>query len=107
MYNPVEISKNIKENGSFIPGIRPGKRTAEYLERVMNRVTLAGCVFLALIALTPELVRGTLDVDYVVSSILGGTSMLIVVGVALDVVDKVEAKLLVRQYDGFVRGSRS
>jgi preprotein translocase subunit SecY len=70
----------------------------------MSRITLAGAVFLALIALTPELVRGSLDVDYTVASLLGGTSMLIVVGVALDVVDKVEAQLLVRQYDGFVRG---
>lgn len=104
MYNPVEIAKNIQEHGSFIPGIRPGRRTAEYLERIMSRITLAGAVFLALIALTPELVRGSLDVDYVVASLLGGTSMLIVVGVALDVVDKVEAQLLVRQYDGFVRG---
>ena len=105
MYNPVEVANNIKENGSFIPGIRPGRRTAEYLERVMNRITLAGCVFLAAIALTPEIIRGSLDVTYVVASLLGGTSMLIVVGVALDVVDKVEAQLLVRQYDGFVRGS--
>lgn len=104
MYNPMEISKNIKENGSFIPGIRPGRRTAEYLERIMNRITLAGCCFLAVIALIPELVRGSLDVNYTVASLLGGTSMLIVVGVALDVVDKVEAQLLVRQYDGFVRG---
>jgi len=104
MYNPVEIAKNIQEHGSFIPGIRPGRRTAEYLERIMSRITLAGAVFLALIALTPELVRGSLVVDYTVASLLGGTSMLIVVGVALDVVDKVEAQLLVRQYDGFVRG---
>jgi preprotein translocase subunit SecY len=104
MYNPVEVAKNIQEYGSFIPGIRPGRRTAEYLERVMSRITLAGAIFLSIIALVPELVRGTLEVDYVVSSLLGGTSMLIVVGVALDIVDKVEAQLLVRQYDGFVRG---
>ncbi len=107
MYNPVEVAKNIQEHGSFIPGIRPGRRTAEYLERVMSRITLAGAIFLSIIALVPELVRGTLEVDYVVSSLLGGTSMLIVVGVALDVVDKVEAQLLVRQYDGFVRGGGS
>jgi preprotein translocase subunit SecY len=105
MYNPSEIANNIKEHGSFIPGIRPGRRTAEYLERIMNRITLAGCVFLAIIALVPEIVRGSLDVDYEVASLLGGTSMLIIVGVALDVVDKTEAQLLVRQYDGFVRGS--
>jgi len=105
MYNPVEIANNIKENGSFIPGIRPGRHTAQYLERIMNRITLAGAVFLAIIALVPEIVRGNLQVEYVVASLLGGTSMLIVVGVALDVVDKVESQLLVRQYDGFVRGS--
>jgi preprotein translocase subunit SecY len=105
MYNPVEIANNIREHGSFIPGIRPGRHTAEYLERIMNRITLAGACFLAVIALVPELVRGSMHVNYVVASLLGGTSMLIVVGVALDVVDKVEAQLLVRQYDGFVRGS--
>ncbi len=105
MYNPVEIANNIREHGSFIPGIRPGRHTSEYLDRIMRRITLAGAAFLAVIALVPELVRGSLSVDYVVASLLGGTSMLIVVGVALDVVDKVEAQLLVRQYDGFVRGS--
>jgi preprotein translocase subunit SecY len=107
MYNPVEIANNIKEHGSFIPGIRPGRRTAEYLERILNRITLAGSVFCAVIALVPELVRGTIPgLDYSVASLLGGTSMLIVVGVALDVVDKVEAQMLVRQYDGFVRGGQ-
>jgi len=105
MFNPVEIANNIKEHGSFIPGIRPGRHTAQYLERIMNRITLAGAVFVAIIALVPEIVRGNMAVSYVVASLLGGTSMLIIVSVALDVVDRVESQLLVRQYDGFVRGS--
>jgi preprotein translocase subunit SecY len=104
MFNPVEIANNMKEHGSFIPGIRPGKRTAEYLSRIMKRITLAGATFLALIALLPMLVTDTLEADYAVSTFLGGTGILIIVGVALDLVDKIEAQLLVRQYEGFMRG---
>ena len=104
MFNPVEIAGNMKEYGSFIPGIRPGKRTAEYLEKVMKRITLAGAMFLALIALVPQFISSGLEVQYLVSSFLGGTGILIVVGVALDLVDKIEAQLLVRQYEGFMRG---
>ncbi len=104
MFNPVEIANNMKEYGSFIPGIRPGKRTAEYLEKVMKRITLAGAAFLAVIALVPQLISEGLKVEYIVSSFLGGTGILIIVGVALDLVDKIEAQLLVRQYEGFMRG---
>ena len=104
MFNPVEIANQMKEYGSFIPGIRPGKRTAEYLEKVMKRITLAGASFLAIIALVPQLVSGALGVQMLVSSFLGGTGILIIVGVALDLVDKIEAQLLVRQYEGFMRG---
>ena len=104
MFNPVEIANNMKESGSFIPGIRPGKRTAEYLEKVMKRITLAGASFLALIALVPQIVHRSLDIDFMVATFLGGTGILIVVGVALDLVDKIEAQLLVRQYEGFMRG---
>lgn len=106
MFNPVEIANNIKEHGSFIPGIRPGRRTAEYLERIMNRITLAGSAFLAVIALIPQMVSSSLGVAYVASAFLGGTGILIVVGVSLDLVDKVEAQLLVRHYDGFMRKGR-
>jgi len=102
-FNPTEIANNMKEYGSFIPGIRPGRRTAEYLEQVIHRITLAGAVFLAFIALTPQVVSRTLEVDYFISSFLGGTGILIVVGVALDLVDKIESQLLVRHYEGFVR----
>ena len=101
-FNPTEIANNMKEYGSFIPGIRPGRRTAEYLQQVINRITLAGAVFLAGIALVPQVVSSTLDVDFFISSFLGGTGILIVVGVALDLVDKIESQLLVRHYEGFV-----
>jgi preprotein translocase subunit SecY len=104
MFNPVEIAANMKEYGSFIPGIRPGKRTAEYLEKIMKRITLAGGTFLCLIALVPQMASRAIDVDVYVASFLGGTGILIVVGVALDLVDKIEAQLLVRQYEGFMRG---
>ena len=104
MFNPVEIANNMKEYGSFIPGIRPGKRTAEYLDRVIKRITLAGAAFLSLIALSPQMVSRAMDLDLLVSAFLGGTGILIVVGVALDLDDKIESQLLVRQYEGFVRG---
>lgn len=103
MFNPIEISTNMKENGSFVPGIRPGKRTAEYLEHVLNRITLAGAVFLSAIAVIPQLLTDALNVQFA-NQFLGGTGILIVVGVALDMVDKIEAQLLVRQYEGFMQG---
>jgi preprotein translocase subunit SecY len=105
MFNPVEIANQMKEYGSFVPGIRPGKRTAEYLEKVMKRITLAGAGFLSLIALVPQFVHQALNVEFLVTSFLGGTGILIVVGVALDLVDKIEAQLLVRHYQGFMRGA--
>ncbi|MGE3163366.1 MAG: preprotein translocase subunit SecY [Planctomycetota bacterium] len=107
MFNPVELADQMKEYGSFIPGIRPGRRTAEHLSKIINRITLAGGVFLAAIALIPQLISGSFHVDAFVSQFLGGTGILIVVGVALDLVDKVEAQLLVRHYDGFMRAGGS
>jgi preprotein translocase subunit SecY len=104
MFNPVEIANQMKEYGSFVPGIRPGKRTAEYLEKVMKRITLAGAAFLSAIALVPQMVHQVLEVEFLVTTFLGGTGILIVVGVALDLVDKIEAQLLVRHYEGFMRG---
>lgn len=104
MFNPVEIAGNMKEYGSFIPGIRPGKFTAEYLEKIIKRITIADAAFLTVLAITPQIVTGAIDIDYRVAYMLGGTGILIVVGVALDLVDKIEAQLLVRQYEGFMRG---
>ena len=106
MFNPVEVAGNMKEYGSFIPGIRPGKRTAEYLEKIIKRITLAGGAFLCAIALVPQLVGGAIPGmrNSNITQFLGGTGILIVVGVALDFVEKIEAQLLMRQYEGFIRG---
>ena len=104
MYNPVEVANNMKEHGSFIPGIRPGRRTAEYMEKIWNRVTIAGAAFLALIAITPQIVSASFDIQYMTASFLGGTGILIVVGVALDLVRKIESHLVMRNYDGFLGG---
>ena len=107
MFQPDEIATNLKENGSFIPGIRPGKATAEYLSFVLDRITLAGSVFLAVIAVMPNILIGNLHVDPMIAYFLGGTSILIVVGVALDMVDRVNAQLVMRNYDGFMKGTKS
>jgi preprotein translocase subunit SecY len=103
MFQPTEMANNLKEHGSFIPGIRPGKKTANYLETVMVRVTLAGAAFLAAIALFPQ-VAATLFTDVQVGLVyaIGGTSILIVVGVCLDLVDKINAHLVMRNYEGFM-----
>ncbi|MHC4135295.1 MAG: preprotein translocase subunit SecY [Planctomycetota bacterium] len=104
MFNPVEMSKNMKEHGSFVPGIRPGRPTAEHLEKIMNRITLAGASFLALIAVLPVIVADTLNLPNVLTIYLGGTTILIVVSVALDLVDKLNSYLVMRNYEGFLRG---
>ena len=102
MFNPVEMSKNMKESGSFIPGIRPGRPTAEYLEKIMNRITLAGAFFLALVAVLPVVIADTLDLPLELTIYLGGTTILIVVSVALDLVDKIISYLVMRNYEGFM-----
>ena len=103
MFNPAEMSKNMKESGSFIPGIRPGRNTAEFLDRVMVHMTLAGATFLAVIAIVPDwLARQATRTG--ISHFLGGTSILIVVCVALDLVDKLNGHLMMRNYEGFLRG---
>jgi len=107
MFQPDEIANNLKEHGSFIPGIRPGKATSEYLSFVLDRVTLAGAAFLACIAVMPNLLVGNLHVDPMVAYFLGGTSILIVVGVALDMVDRLNAQLMMRNYEGFMKGGGS
>lgn len=106
-FNPNEIADNLKQGGMYIPGIRPGKRTAEHLAKIMNRIALAGGAFLALIAIVPQFISQALNVGYDISGLLGGTGLLIVVGVALDVVQKVESYLLMRNYEGFgIAGGR-
>jgi len=104
VFNPVEHADNFKQYGAFIPGIRPGRKTAEYLERIMNRITLAGAVFLAFIAVVPQVISGSLGVDPGVASFFGGTGLLIVVGVALDLVQRIESHMMMQAYEGFMKG---
>jgi preprotein translocase subunit SecY len=105
-FQPKDMAKNLRDRGSFIPGLRPGQRTAEYLETVMIRITFFGAAFLAIIAVIPSLVSGLLGVNYVVTSYLGGTGLLIVVSVSLDLVQRIEANLLMRNYEGFSEAGR-
>lgn len=98
--NPVDVADNIKKYGGFIPGLRPGRPTAEYISRIMTRVTLAGAIFLALIAILPNFVLLATQIPNIY---FGGTSLLIVVGVALDTMKQVESHLLMRSYQGFIR----
>ena len=105
-FNPQQMSDNLRDYGSFIPGIRPGRRTAEYIEKVMTRITLAGAAFLALIAIVPSLVSTATGLDPMAASFYGGTGLLIVVGVALDLVERIETHLLMRHYEGFMRKGR-
>jgi len=101
-FQPKEMANNLRDYGSFIPGLRPGKRTADYLERVMGRITYVGAAFLSIIAIIPTLVASWMQIPYTVSSFLGGTGLLIVVSVALDMVQRIEANLVMRNYKGFL-----
>lgn len=105
-FSPQELAQNLKEHGSFIPGIRPGKRTEEHLEGIMNRITFVGAVFLAFIGLFPTIVSSAMGINMMLASFLGGTGLLIVVGVSLDLVEKVESHLLMRHYEGFMKTGR-
>jgi preprotein translocase subunit SecY len=101
-FNPKDMSENLKDYGSFIPGYRPGRRTADYLEKVMLRITYVGAAFLSLVAVIPSLVQNALNVDYTVASFLGGTGLLIVISVCLDLVQKIDSHLIMRNYGGLV-----
>ncbi|TMQ35023.1 MAG: preprotein translocase subunit SecY [Planctomycetota bacterium] len=100
IFNPKDMANNLKDYGSFIPGYRPGRRTADYLERVMMRITYVGAAFLAIIAIIPSLISTSMGVDYRVASFYGGTGLLIVVSVALDLVQKINSHLVMRNYPG-------
>jgi preprotein translocase subunit SecY len=105
-FQPKDMAKRLRDSGSFIPGLRPGHRTAEYLETVMTRITYYGAAFLAIIAVVPTVVAQSLGVDWSVANFLGGTGLLIVVSVSLDLVQRVEANLVMRNYDGFSDSGR-
>ncbi len=104
--NPVEVADNLKKQGAFIPGIRPGRKTADFIDNILTRVTLPSAVFLGIIAILPFFVRHATDVSYSFASFFGGTSLLIVVGVALDTVQQIESHLVMRHYDGFLKTGR-
>jgi preprotein translocase subunit SecY len=99
-FNPKDMANNLKDYGSFIPGYRPGKRTADYLERVLVRITYVGAAFLAIVAIIPSLISSFMDVNYAVASFYGGTGLLIVISVALDLVQKINSHLVMRNYPG-------
>ena len=128
VYNPDEVADNVRKQGGFMPGIRPGKRTADYLDDVLTKITWVGGFYLALVALIPELMLAGLRLNHLpgwmgagwfdshlptwvlhglnVNFYFGGTSLLIVVGVAMDTVQQVEAQLIMRHYEGFLKKGR-
>jgi preprotein translocase subunit SecY len=100
--NPTDMADNMKKYGGFIPGIRPGRKTSEYIDRILSRITLPGAIFLALIAVLPDILIRRFNVPFY----FGGTSVLIVVGVALDTLQQIESHLIMRHYEGFVTSGR-
>jgi len=104
-FRPKEMADQLRDYGHFIPGLRPGKRTADYLERVMERITYCGAAFLSVVAVIPMGIAELLDIPFGISAFLGGTGLLIVVSVALDIVQRIEANLVMRNYGGFLGGS--
>lgn len=104
-FKPKETAERLRDMGHFIPGLRPGKRTAEYLEKVMERITYCGAAFLSLIAILPMIIGDLLGIPWGISAFLGGTGLLIVISVALDLVQRIEANLVMRNYGGFLGGS--
>ncbi len=105
-FQPQQIAEDLKKYGGYIPGVRPGQPTADYLEFAMTRLTFAGAVFLTIIAILPQMVSNSLGVSYMVGSFFGGTSLLIMVGVVLDTMRQIETHLIQRHYDGFLRKGR-
>jgi len=126
IFNPDDVAENMRKYGGFVPGIRPGKRTAEYIDTILTRITLAGAIYLALIAILPEFLITGFKVapipvigewlDSVIPRFItegmnvpfffGGTSLLIVVGVAMDTIQQIESQLIMRHYDGFMKKTR-
>jgi preprotein translocase subunit SecY len=126
IFNPDDVAENMRKYGGFIPGIRPGKRTAEYIDTILSRITLAGAVYLSLVAILPQFLTSGFRVEPIpvvggwldaalprfitegmgITFVFGGTSLLILVGVAMDTVQQVESQLIMRHYDGFMKKTR-
>jgi preprotein translocase subunit SecY len=105
-FNELQIADDLKKHGGYIPGVRPGQATSNYLHNAMSRITLAGAVFLTVIAIIPILMYKVMNIPYAVATFFGGTSMLILVGVMLDTMRQMESHLLMRHYDGFLKKGR-
>ncbi len=105
-FNPIEVADNMKKSGGFIPGVRPGKKTSEFIDNILTKVTLPGSVFLAFIAIFPYILTKVMDINYNLASFFGGTSLIIIVGVALDTLQQIESHLLMRHYDGFLKSGK-
>jgi preprotein translocase subunit SecY len=101
-FNPVDVADNLKKQGGFIPGIRPGRFTADYIDRVLTRITLGGAIYVSAVCVLPTILIARFNVPF----FFGGTALLIVVGVALDTVAQIETHLLTRNYEGFMRRGR-
>jgi preprotein translocase subunit SecY len=106
MFQPSQIADDLKKYGGYIPGVRPGKPTADFLEHTMSRLTFAGAVFLTIIAVLPQMLSHQMNVPYITAQFFGGTSLLIIVGVMLDTMRQIETHLIQRHYDGFLRKGR-
>ncbi|MBQ7736174.1 MAG: preprotein translocase subunit SecY, partial [Bacteroidales bacterium] len=104
--NPQQISEELKKNGGFIPGVKPGKQTAQYIDDIMSKITLPGSFFLAVIAILPAIVGNVFGVNQQFANFFGGTSLLIMVGVVLDTLQQIESHLLMRHYDGLTKSGR-
>jgi len=103
VFNPTDVAENMKKHGGFIPGVRPGQQTADYLDFVLTRITLTGALFICAIAVMPDAIMASFSVPYLVASFFGGTGILIIVGVMLDTMKQIESHLLMRNYDGFMK----
>jgi preprotein translocase subunit SecY len=102
-FNPIQIADDLKKHGGYVPGIRPGRPTAEFLDRTMTRITFSGALFLTVIAVIPMLLYQQFNIPFIVAQFFGGTSLLIIVGVMLDTMRQIESHLLMRNYDGFLK----
>jgi preprotein translocase subunit SecY len=105
-FNEIQIADDLKKYGGYIPGVRPGQATSTYLHNAMSRITLAGAVFLTIIAVIPIILYSKMKIPYALATFFGGTSMLILVGVMLDTMRQMESHLLMRHYDGFLKKGR-
>ncbi|MDO8644323.1 MAG: SecY family transport protein, partial [bacterium] len=103
-FNPLDVAENLKKNGGYVPGIRPGKPTSDFIDRILSRITLGGAIYISAICILPTLLIRQFGIPQTLATTFGGTSLLIVVGVAMDTVAQIESHLLTRSYEGFLGG---